>query len=57
MPIEIRELVIKATVHKQIQSDENKYVTQRELRSLKKEILEAVKASIREDELNSNRRF
>lgn len=46
MPIEIRELVIKATVHKAVKRQGSQGISKKELRAIKREILEQCKEEI-----------
>lgn len=48
MPIEIRELVIKATVHKPIANGQEKGISRQELARIKKEILEKCREEMEE---------
>lgn len=46
MPIEIRELVIKATVHKPVKDLDKQSITRRDIHRIRKELLEACREEI-----------
>jgi hypothetical protein len=57
MPIEIRELVIKATVHKPLQNDQQQSLTRRDLDRLKREILDTIQDRLQEFQQEQQGRY
>ena len=57
MPIEIRELVIKATVHKPLKEEGNQAITRRDMDRLKREILDKVQDRLQDFQKEQEGRY